>query len=229
MSRHQRQHRTVRPTGAGSTRLRTGLVCGAASIGAAIVAVALALIALSTVVLALGAGGVGGIALSGHPWRVALEDGAVAFYLVQLVSLSFFDHSAGLRFAALPGLALVAVAIAASAMVAVRLVGGSVRRRMFATLLMAVAYALLAGLGARLLALRFTGFYVGSDTAMAPAGVEAFVLPLIWGCCSHPWAGSWECSAGAGARRRIGCSGRGRYLSGAHCVRWRSGCRSRVP
>jgi Zn-dependent metalloprotease len=187
--RHDRHHRTVRPTGTSGTRLRVGLVCGAASIGAAVVAVALALIALSAVVLALGAGGVGGVALSGHPWHVALEDGVVAFYLVQLVSLSFFDHSADLRFAALPGLALVAAAIAASAMVAVRLVGGSVRRRMLVACLMAVAYALLAGLGARLLPLRFTGFYIGNETAVAPAGVEAFVLPLIWGLLFAPVGG----------------------------------------
>ena len=120
-------------------------LCGAMGVGAAVVAVGLALIALSAVMLALDASGVGGAAASGHPWHVALEDGAVAFYLAQLVSVSFSHRSAELRFAALPGPALVAMATALSAMIAVRLISGSVRKRMLVTLMMAVAYAKLAG------------------------------------------------------------------------------------
>ena len=162
-------------------RLRTGLVCCAACIGAAISALGLSLAALSVIVLGVGASGIGGPALSGHPLHVALEDGAVALYLAQLVSVSFFHHTAGLRFAPLPGLALVAVALVASAMVAVRLIGGSVRKRMVSAALIAIPYALLSGLGARYLALHATGPFVGRDTAMVPAPAEAFLLPLVWG------------------------------------------------
>jgi Zn-dependent metalloprotease len=179
----------VRLTGAWDKRLRACLACGTASVGAAIVAIVLSLLALSVIVLALGAGGVGGFAASGHPLRVALEDGAVAFYLAQLVSVSFFNHSAELRFAALPGLALVAAAIATSGMLAVRLIGGSARKRMLVAVLTAIPYALLAGLGTHFLALRVTGPYIGKDTAMAPASIEAFVLPLVWGLLFAPVGG----------------------------------------
>jgi hypothetical protein len=141
-----RRSRTAKSARAWTTRLRATLVCCAACIGAAIIAVVLSLVALSAIVLGVGAGGVGGLAASGHSLHVALEDGAVAFYLVQLVSVSFFHHTAGLRFAALPGLALVAVAIAGSAFGVVRLIGGSVRKRMLLATLMAVPYALLSGL-----------------------------------------------------------------------------------
>jgi len=189
VSGHDWRHRAVQSTGAWALRLRACLACGAASIGAAIVAIALSLIAMSVVVLALGASGLGGAALSAHPLHVAVEDGAVAFYLAQLVSVSFFDHTAGLRFAALPGLALVALAVATSAMVAVRLIGGSVRKRMLVAMLMAFPYALLAGLGARYLPLRVSGPGIGSNTAMLPAGVEAFVLPLLWGLLFAPVGG----------------------------------------
>jgi Zn-dependent metalloprotease len=171
----------MRLRGAGETRLRACLVCGAAGLGGAIFAIALVLITFGVAVWAIGATGVGGVAVSGHQWHVTLDDGAVLFYLAQLVSMSFFHHSAELRFAALPGLALVAVAIGGSAMVTVRLLGGSVGRRMLVVGLMAIAYASLAGFGARFLALSFTGPYIGRGTAMAPATVEAFVLPLIWG------------------------------------------------
>jgi Zn-dependent metalloprotease len=168
------------------TRLRAWLACGAASIGAAVGAIALSLAAMGVVVLALGASGVGGVALSGHPLHVAVEDGAVAFYLAQLVSVSFFHHTAALRFVALPGLALVAVAIATATMVAVRVIGGSARRRMLVALAVAIPYALLAGLGARHLSLSFTGPYIGKDTAVQPAGIEAFLFPLVWALLFAP-------------------------------------------
>jgi len=111
--------------------------------------------------------------MSWHPIHVALADGAVVFYLTQLVSVSFFHHSAGLRFVALPGLALVAMAIATSAMVAVRLIGGSVRRRMLVAMLTPVPYALLAGLGARYLSLYITGPVIGRDTPVVPVSYRS--------------------------------------------------------
>jgi Zn-dependent metalloprotease len=168
--------------------------------GAALLAIALSLLALSLVVLVVGVGGMDGISLSGHPLRVVVEDGAVLFYLAQLVSVSFFNHTAGLRFAALPGLALVALAIAVSAMAVARLIGGSPRRRMLAAMLMPIPYALLAGFGARYLPLRLSGPLVGSDTPVSPAGVEAFLLPLAWGVLFALLGGllgvfgkSWRC------------------------------------
>jgi Zn-dependent metalloprotease len=127
--------------------------------------------------------------MSGQPLHVAVDDGAVAFYLTQLVSVSFFRHTAGLRLAVLPGLALVAGAITISAMVTVRLTAGSVRRRMLVTLLMAIAYALLAGFGARYVPLRLSGPFLGRDTPVVPVGGEAFLLPLLWGLLFAPLGG----------------------------------------
>jgi Zn-dependent metalloprotease len=192
-----RQRSTARSTGLNNARLggvwairlRAGLACCAASIVAAGAAVGISLLALSMLVLALGASGVGGLAMSGQPLHVAVSDGAVAFYVTQLVDVSFFHHTAGLRFAFVPGLALVAVAIAVSAMVMVRVMAGSVRRRMLVTLLMAIAYALLAGFGARYVPLRLTGPFVGRNTAVLPEGAEAFLLPLLWGLLFAPFGG----------------------------------------
>ena len=146
-------------------------------------------IALGVMLLAIGLSGVGGPAMSGHPFHVALEDGAVSFYVTQLVSLSFFRHTASLRFVALPGLAVVAVAIATSAMVAVRRIGGSVRRRMLVAMLIPIPYALLAGLGARYLTLHLAGPVIGRDTVVVPASAEAFLLPLVWGMLFAPVGG----------------------------------------
>lgn len=179
----------ARSTGVWAARLRAGLAYCAASLAAAIAAVGISLLALSALVLAFGASGVGGLALSAQPLHVALDDGAVAFYLTQLVSLSFFHHTAGLRLAVLPGLALVAGAIAVSAMVMVRSIAGSLRRRMLLTPLMAVAYALLAGFGARYLPLRLSGPFVGRNTPVVPVGGEAFLLPLLWGLMFGPLGG----------------------------------------
>ncbi len=192
-----RQRSTARSTGAGdarsarvwAVRLGAGLGYGAASLAAAIAAAGISLLALSALVLALGASGVGGLAMSTQPLHVALGDGAVAFYLTQLVSVNFFHHTAGLRIAVLPCLALVAGAIAVSAMVMVKLIVGSVRRRMLVTLLMAIAYALLAGFGARYLPLRLSGPFVGRNTPVRPVGGEAFLLPLLWGLLFAPLGG----------------------------------------
>jgi Zn-dependent metalloprotease len=158
-------------------------------VGAAFAAIVVSLAALSLVVLAVGASGIGGPALIGHSLHVALQDGVVAFYVTQLVSMSFFHHSAGLRFIALPGLALVAAAIATSAMVAVRRVGGSARRRMLLATLMPIPYALLSGLGAHYLSLHLTGPIIGRETAVMPSPVEAFLLPLCWGLLFAPLGG----------------------------------------
>jgi Zn-dependent metalloprotease len=170
-------------------RLRASLSSCAASILAAIAAVGISLIVLSAIVLALAVSGAGGLAMSVQPLHVALDDGAVAFYLTQLVSLSFFHHTAGLHFAVLPGLALVGAAIAGSAMVAVRLIGGSTRRRMLVAVLIPVPYALIAGLSARYVPLRLTGPFVGRGTPVLPEGAEAFLLPLLWGLLFAPLGG----------------------------------------
>ena len=171
------------------TRLLSALASCAASACAALVAIAISALALTAIVLALAASGAGGLAMSAHPLHVAVNDAAVAFYLVQLVSVSFFHHTAGLGFAFLPGLALVAAAITGSAMVAVRLVGGSARRRMFVVALIPISYALIVGFGARYVPLRLTGPFVGRDTPVLPEGAEAFLLPLLWGLLFAPLGG----------------------------------------
>jgi Zn-dependent metalloprotease len=167
-------------------RLRTSLVHGAICTATAVIAIGLVLIATSALAFVLGVGGTGGLV---HALHVAVEDGAVAFYLVQLVSVSFFHHTAGLRFMALPGLALVAVAIATSAMMAARLAEGSTRRRMLVAMLIPIPYALLSGLGARYLSLSLTGPGIGRDVAVLPASIEAFLLPLGWGLLFAPVGG----------------------------------------
>ncbi len=184
-----RRRSTARFTGVWAVRLRTGLVCCGACIGAAIAAVGISLLALTAIVLALAASGAGGLAMSVHPLHVAVDDAAVAFYLAQFVSVSFFHHTAGLRFAFLPGLALMAAAIAGSATVAVRLVGGSARRRMLVAALMPIPYVLIAGFGARYVPLRLTGPIVGRDTPVLPDGAEAFLLPLLWALLFAPLGG----------------------------------------
>ncbi len=161
----------------------------AACVGAAILAIALSLIALSALALATGAGDTGGLALSGHALRVAAQDGAVAFYLTQLVGVSFFDHTAGLRFAALPGFLLIGLAIAFAAMVAAKVTRGSARRRMLLATSIALPYALLSGLGARYVPLRFTAPGIGSEITVLPSTIEAFVLPLGWALLFAPVGG----------------------------------------
>ncbi len=176
--------------GAGlATRLRAHLARCAVCAGAAILAIGLSLIALSALALVAGVGAAAGAALSGHALHVAVQDGAVAFYLAQLVSVSFFSHTAGLRFAALPGLALIGLAIAAAAMVAARSTRGSARTRMLLATSIAVPYALLSGLGARYVPLRFTAPGIGSDIAVLPSTIEAFLLPLAWGLLFAPVGG----------------------------------------
>ena len=98
-------------------------------LAAAAVAIVLALIATTGVVLALGAIGVGGIDPAPRGVVSALEDAALAFYLAQLVGLWFFDHTAELRFVAIPLLLLIGSSVAAATAVGARLTSGSARRR----------------------------------------------------------------------------------------------------
>jgi Zn-dependent metalloprotease len=157
----------------------------AVCLGAAVLAIGLSLIAIGGLTLVAGAGG-GRLALSGHALHVAAEDAAVVFYVTQLVGVSFFDHTAGLRFAALPGLLLIGLAIATASLVAARVARGSVRSRMLLAASTALPYAVLTGLGALYVPLRFTAPAVGHDVAVLPSTIEAFVLPLAWGLLFAP-------------------------------------------
>ena len=62
----------------------------------------------------LGAIGVGGLDPAPQDFVSALEDAASVFYLAQLVGLRFFDHTAELRFVAIPLLLLIGASIAAA-------------------------------------------------------------------------------------------------------------------
>lgn len=194
-----------------ATRLRPYLAQCAACAGAAIVAIALSLIAMSAIVLAVNPG------TGGEPiLHVAFDDGATLFYLTQLVGVSFFHHTAGLRFAALPGLALIGLSIVAATAVIAKMAGGTVRKRMLIAMLMPIPYALFSGLGACYLSLRFTAPGIGQDISVVPSAVEAFVLPLGWGLLFAP-IGGLVAAFGKGWRREasrllgqwatpIGCS-----------------------
>jgi Zn-dependent metalloprotease len=153
-----------------------GLVCvGAAAL--AIAAAVLALGAFASIVEAVRAGGVGP---TPHPFRAAGEDAVGAFYLSQLVGVSFFNHTGDLRFAALPGLVLVGLPVAAVSASVVRLAPGSARARARLGLSISVAFALFAGLGAVLVPMHVTVRGFGERIAIAPSPVESFVLPLTW-------------------------------------------------
>lgn len=181
MSRRNRRLGIPRSAGGRTARLRTGLAYCAACIGAAAAALAFSLLVLSALVLAIDATGAGGHVMTREPLHVAVEDGAVLFYLTQLVGVTFFHHTAGLRVAPLLGLALIGIAIGASTMGVTRMIGGSARNRMRVAMLVAIPFALLSGFGAILLNIRVTGPGVGRDTLVAPDTIEAFLLPLVWG------------------------------------------------
>jgi len=152
-----------------------------AGLGAAAVATALALVATTTAILALGMIGVGGLNPAPHDIASALEDAALAFYMAQLVGLWFFDHTAELRFVAIPLLLLIGSSIAAATATAARLVPGSPRQKMRIAPAVAVAYALVAGLAAQLVPLHLTAHGFGEGVVVSPAPAEAFLLPLVWG------------------------------------------------
>src|SRR5262245_42307763 len=104
----------------------TGLVCA----GAAVLAVAVALVAMGTLVFLVAALRTGSVGPTPHPLRAAGEDAVGAFYLSQLVGVSFFNHTGELRFAALPGLFLIGLSVAAATALAVRFAPGSPQQRM---------------------------------------------------------------------------------------------------
>ncbi|HVD41476.1 MAG TPA: M4 family metallopeptidase [Solirubrobacterales bacterium] len=102
----------------------------------------------------------------------------MAFYLSQLVGVSFFNHTGELRFAAFPGLLLVGSSIFAAAAIVVKSTPGSRRRKGLVALLMPVPYALIAGLGALLVPLHATAAGFAQATSVDFSASEAFLLPL---------------------------------------------------
>ena len=159
-------------------RLRVRAAFCAACGGAAVLAIGIALVAMTALFLVLGALGVNSAPDS---LSSAVQDAAVALYAVQLVGISFFNQTAELRFAAIPGLLLVGLAIVAATAVAARSVRGSARRKMTVALVVPVPYAVLMGLTALFVPLHFTAPGFGVGVAVSPSPAEAFLLPLGWG------------------------------------------------
>ncbi len=155
----------------------TGLVC----VGAAVLAIAVALVAMGAFAFLVDVLRAGNVGPTPHPLRAAGEDAIGAFYLSQLVGVSFFNHTAELRFAALPGLFLIGLSVAAATALAVRFAPGSRRRRMQFGLLIPACFALIAGLAAVFMPMHVTIRGFGEQIAVAPSPVEAFVLPGAWG------------------------------------------------
>jgi Zn-dependent metalloprotease len=122
----------------------------------------------------------GGEGASPQPLSAAGENAGVAFYLSQLVDVSFFNQTGNLRFAAFPGLLLVGFSLVTATALAVRLTPGSQRRRLRLGLLVAVPYAGIVGLGALLLPLHFTARGLTTGTAVQPSVAEAFFFPFCW-------------------------------------------------
>lgn len=150
----------------------------AACVGAAALAVGIALVAMTAVIVLLAALGVGS---APDALGSAFQDAAVALYVVQLVGVTFFNHTAELRFAAVPGLLLVGLSVVAATAVTVRAMSGSTRRKMTVALVVPIPYALLLGLAGLLVPLHFTATGLGKDIAVSPSPVAAFLLPLCWG------------------------------------------------
>jgi len=149
-----------------------------ASLATAVLAIGLALVALTASILVLGAIGVDAAPAS---LTLAAQDAVAALYVVQLVGVSFFNHTAGLRFGAVPGLLLVGLSIVAVTAVAARTMPGSTRRRMTVALAMPIPYALLMGLGGLFVPLHVAAPGFASDLVVSPSPAEAFLLPLGWG------------------------------------------------
>jgi Zn-dependent metalloprotease len=146
-----------------------------------VLAIGLALVAMWALALALDALRSGGAGTgSSSPLLVAGENAGVGFYLSQSVGVSFFNHTGEMRFAALPGLALIGLSIVAATALAVRLTPGSQRRSVRLALLVAAVYALIAGLGALLVPLHVTARGFAADVAVHPSLLEAFLLPFCW-------------------------------------------------
>ena len=150
-------------------------------LGAAAAAIVFALVAMTGAILVLGAIGVGGLDPAPQDFVSALEDAASVFYLAQLVGLRFFDHTAELRFVAIPLLLLIGASIAAATSLGARLTPGSARRKMRVAPAVAIAYALIAGSAAKFVPLHLTAHGFGEGVAVTPSPAEAFLLPLAWG------------------------------------------------
>jgi Zn-dependent metalloprotease len=161
--------------------IRRRVVIGATSLGAAVIAIALALIAMTALILAFGTIGVAGVNPAPHGFSSALEDAGASFYLAQLVGLWFFDHTAELRFVAVPVLLLIGLSIMATTAIAARLTPGPARRKLTVALATPFAYALVSGLAAQLVPLHLTAHGFGDGIVVSPPPVEAFLLPLVWG------------------------------------------------
>jgi Zn-dependent metalloprotease len=149
------------------------------SAGAAVIAIILALAAIGSLAFAIDALRTGGEGAGTQSLQATGENAGVGFYLSQLVGISFFNHTGELRFAALPGLLLIGLAVASATALAVRLTRGPRRQRTVA-LLVPLLYALITGTGALLVPMHFTarGFARGIPVEVAP--VEAFLFPLAW-------------------------------------------------
>lgn len=179
MDEQQAQNPTLSERGPTlSQRVRVGAGTCAASVGAATLAIAVALISMAAVVLLLG---VFGVDPAPGALTEALQDAAVLLYVVQLVGVSFFNHTAELRFAAVPGLVLVGLSVVAATAATARMARGSSRRKLTIAFLTPIPYAALMGLGALLVPLHFTAPGYGVGVAVSPSPLEAFVLPLVWG------------------------------------------------
>lgn len=171
-------HRAPRRELIDGLRTRSG-ICAAGAAAAAL-SVGLALIAMTGLTLLIGAvaGGNGPVP---HAISSLAQDAVVGFYLAQLVSVSFFNHTAELRFVAVPALLLVGLSITVATAVVARLTPGSARGKMAVGLAMPFFYSLLVGLAARFVPLHLGARGFGEGIAVSPSPLEAFLLPLGWG------------------------------------------------
>jgi Zn-dependent metalloprotease len=175
MSKHRVQEHSL------IAGIRRRVVFCATSLGAAVTAIALALIAMTALIVALGMIGGDGVNPAPHGLFSALEDAGVGFYLAQLVGLSFFGHTAELRFVAVPVLLLIGLSIVAATAVAARLTSGSAGRKLTVALAMPFCYALLIAVAAEFVPLHLSARGFGEGILVSPSPVEAFLLPLGWG------------------------------------------------
>jgi Zn-dependent metalloprotease len=159
-------------------RLRNRAVIWGIGGVAAVLGIALALVGTTALFLLAGAFGVNSAPQS---LAAAVQDAAVALYAVQLVGVSFFHGTAELRFVAIPGLILVGAALAFVTALAAKATAGSERRKMSLVPAIAVPYALVLGIAAMLVPLRFTAPGFAAAVMVSPSSVEAFALPLAWG------------------------------------------------
>lgn len=158
-------------------RLRQSVAVYGAGLGVAVLAIGVALIAMTGVILLLEVLGLGP---AQDTLSSAVQDATVGLYLVQLVGVSFFNHTAEVRFAAVPGLLLVGLSFVAATVVMVRRTPGSPRKKMKVALVAPVPYALLTGFVALFAPLHFTASGFGVDIRVSPSPVWAFLLPLLW-------------------------------------------------